>query len=164
VPNTIWLAGQRITADALNDMFLSGVQVLNSAFSLASSASVYTAISFSSILGASDTSMWSISNPTRLVAPHAGTFNIHGHVVWPGTLAAADGRAELRISGSGTAAPGARLNITRGSAGNAAAALSGQVIFTAAGQYVELVANQNSGVSTSLIASLGMTRAHYSTS
>lgn len=164
MPNTIWLAGQRITADALNDMFLSGVQVLNSSFSLASSSSVYTAVSFSSILSATDTSMWSISNPTRLVAPHAGTFNVHGYVVWPGTLSSADGRAELRISGSGTAATGGRLNMTRGSAGNGAAVLSGQVIFTAAAQYVELVANQNSGSSNSLTVAFGMTRAHYSTS
>ncbi len=151
-------AGQRITAGALNDLIPPSVQAVNSSFSLASAASAYTAAAYTGEASINVASMWTIGQPTRLVGPTAGTYQVHGFVVWPGALGTADGRGEFRVNGSATAAPTARLGVERGSTGNAASVASGTVVFTAAGQYVELYLNQNSGATTSLIVSMGITR------
>lgn len=161
--NTVWAAGQRITAAALNDMWPSSAQVVASGFSVPSHASNYTAVTWASAAMAYPSSMWASGNPTRLIAPTAGTYIVHGGITWPGTLSTADARGELRLNGSGTAATTARVQTQRGSTGNFGATLSGTLIFTAAGQYVELYFNQASGVAVSIAATLGMTRASYAT-
>ncbi|MEU9415151.1 hypothetical protein [Streptomyces sp. NPDC048272] len=133
--------------------------------SLASSAGTYFALSFTSggLAMSNRTGMYSSGQPTRLVMPLAGTYVLDGYIIWPGTLSTAEGRGELRLNGSGTAATTARVNITKGSVGNAPAAISGRVIATAPGQYLELFGNQASGSSVSLTVALGITRVSAST-
>lgn len=162
--NTTWLAGQKITASALNDLFPSSVQVINLGYSQPSHASNYTALSWASVSSATSASMWSASTPTRLIAPTAGTYLVHGGITWPGGLAAQDARGEFRLNGSGTASTTARMATQRGSVGACQSVCSGVVVFTAAAQYVELYLNQNSGGALSLSATLGMTRMSYATS
>lgn len=156
------LAGSRILASDLQPA--PSVQVFTNVYSLASSAGTYSAVNFASVQYAGDLTMWSVANPSRLVAPTAGTYLVHGYVVWPGTLSASDGRTEFRLNGSGTQAPGARGSMARGSSGSAAAVLSGTLTFTAAAQYAELYLNQNSGSACSMIVGWGMTRISLATS
>jgi hypothetical protein len=164
VTNTTWLAGQTITAAALNDMFPSSVQVVTASFAVPSHASNYTAVTWTSAAPAYPASMWVAGTPTRLIAPTAGTFLVHGGATWPGGLSTADARGEIRLTGSGTASTTARVQTQRGSNGGIASVLSGVVIFTAAGQYAELFFNQNSGGSLNITATFGMTRVSYATS
>lgn len=163
MPNTTWLAGQRITADALNDMLPSSVQATTASFSVPNHPSTYTAVSWSAAAPIYPASMWVIGAPTRLVAPTAGTYIVHGGATWPGTLSTADARGEIRLTGSGTGATTARVQTQRGSTGGIASVCSGVVIFTAAGQYAELVLNQNSGVAVVITATFGLTRVSYAT-
>jgi hypothetical protein len=134
------------------------VQTLNSAFNLASNASNYTALNLGAVMSSNRAGMWASGQPTRLVAPTAGTYAVGGVIVWPGTLGSADGRAEFRVNGSSSPSSTARFSIARGSAGNAPAVASGYLVFTAAGQYAEVHANQNSGSTASLIVAVGMHR------
>lgn len=164
MPNTVWFAGQRITADALNDLFPSSVQVVAPSFSQPSHASNYTVFTWASVSSATSASMWSAGTPTRLIAPTAGTYIVHGGITWPGGLSTQDARGEFRLNGSGVASTTARMATQRGSVGACQSVCSGVVVFTAAEQYVELFLNQNSGGSLSLSATLGMTRVSYATS
>lgn len=133
------------------------VQTLNSSFSLSSHATNYTALNLGSVVSANRSGMWAGGQPTRLVAPAAGTYAVGGVIIWPGTLGSADGRAEFRVNGSGTPSSSARFSVTRGSSGNAAATASGYLVFTAAGQYAEVYANQNSGSTlTGMSVAVGM--------
>lgn len=162
-----WVVGEVVTAAYMNaeirDQFtgmvgiLCATQLLAPSFSLPSHASNYTAVTWASIASSNDTSMWSSGQATRLVAPRAGTYILHGGITWPGTLGSADGRAELRVNGGGTAITTAKCGTQRGSAGNMQSTISGVAVFTAAGQYIEIHANQNSGSAVSLAATFGMT-------
>lgn len=163
MPNTSWTAGQRITASALNDMFPSSVQAVTAGFSLTNHISTYFAVSWTSAAPIYPSSMWTVGQPTRLVAPSAGTYVVHGGITWIGTLSTADARGEIRLNGSGTAVSTARVQTQRGSNGGQASTMSGVVIFTAAGQYAELYLNQNSGSNFSVSATFGMTRVSYAT-
>lgn len=136
--------------------------VYNTAASLASHASTYFAIPWTGLRSSNRSGMWSAGSTTRLVVPLTGTYLMDGVVVWPGTLGSSDGRGEIRING--TPAPDARVNIARGSGGNAAAIIGGRVIVTA-GQYLELFLNQSTGSTvTGIIANMGMTRLTANTS
>ncbi|MFB7647120.1 hypothetical protein ACFC0S_16710 [Streptomyces sp. NPDC056084] len=134
------------------------VQAYNGSVTLTSSASAYTALNLGAVTSSNNASMWSSGQPTRLVAPTPGTYAVMGAIVWPGLLGSADGRAEVRLNGSATGSNTARFSIARGSNGNAAASASGTVIFTAAGQYLEVYANQNSGGSLNVAIGVGMNR------
>lgn len=164
MPNTSWLAGQRITASGLNDLIPLSTQLYVASQSISSHASNYTAVSFTDVLSSNDSDMWSVSNPTRLVAPHAGTYQLHGILTWPSGLSSSDGRGEFRVSGSGTAITSAKVSTVRGSSGNCIGAVSGVVVFTADSQYVEMYVNQNSGGSLNITCSLGMSRVSFATS
>ncbi|MCY0930779.1 hypothetical protein OTB20_32240 [Streptomyces sp. H27-H1] len=161
--NTTWYAGQRLTADALNDMWPSSVQATTASFSVPTAPSAYTAVPFTAAAPIYPSTMWLIGAPTRLVAPTEGTYVVHGGITWPGTLSTADARGEIRFNGSGTAVTTARVQTQRGSTGGMGATMSGTVIFTAAAQYIELYVNQNSGVSVVITAAFGMTRISYAT-
>jgi hypothetical protein len=136
------------------------VQTYNSGASLNTHATTYFSLNLGGIISSNRTGMWSSGNPTRLVAATPGTYAVTGAIVWPGTLGSADGRAEFRLNGSGTASNTARFSIARGSPGNAPAVASGTVIFTAAGQYLEVYGNQNSGTNMTgtLAVCVGMNR------
>jgi hypothetical protein len=136
------------------------VQTYNGSVTLNSSSSTYFSTNLGGITSSNRSGMWSSGNPTRLVAPTAGTYAVTGSIIWPGTLGSADGRAELRLNGSGVESNTARFSIARGSVGNAPAVASGTVIFTAANQYLEVYANQNSGTNMvgTLAVALGMSR------
>ncbi|WP_329114428.1 hypothetical protein [Streptomyces sp. NBC_01353] len=169
-----WVVGEVVTAAYMNAEIrdqmtgLVGIfcstQVIATAFSLPSHASNYTAISWASIASSNDTSMWSSGAATRLVAPRAGTYILHGGITWPGTLGANDARTELRINGGGSTITTAKAGTQRGSTGNMQSTISGVAVFTAASQYIELVCNQNSGGSISLAATFGMTCVSQATS
>lgn len=161
--NTLWTAGQTIRASYLNDMWPSSVQATTASFAVPNHASNYTAVSWSAAAPIYPATMWVIGAPTRLVAPTAGTYVVHGGATWPGTLSTADARGEIRLNGSGTAATTAKVQTQRGSTGAQQSTISGVLIFTAAAQYAELVFNQNSGVSVSIAATFGMTRVSYAT-
>lgn len=153
----LFAAGQRVTAGALNNALPIHCGVTASAFSLPSSASVYTAVSFTAQTSSNTTGMWALASPTRLVAPTAGTYDISGVVTWPATLSTSDGRGEFRVNGSGTAITTGKVSIVRGSGGNATGVASGSVVL-AAGDYMELYVNQGSGSTCSLIVALTLTR------
>ncbi|WP_328313077.1 hypothetical protein OG432_24360 [Streptomyces sp. NBC_00442] len=134
------------------------VQTYNGSVTLTTSPSAYTALNLGAQISANQPGMWSAGQPTRLVATTPGTYAVMGAIVWPGLLGSADGRAEVRLNGSGVGSNTARFSIARGSNGNAAASASGTVIFTAAGQYLEVCANQNSGGSLNVAIGVGMNR------
>lgn len=159
----VFAAGQRVTAGALNNALPVHCGVTVSSFSLPTSASAYTAVSFTAQSSSNTTGMWSAASPTRLVAPTAGTYDLSGVVTWPATLASSDGRGEFRVNGSATAITTGKVSIVRGSGGNATGVASGTAIL-AAGDYIELYVNQNSGSTCSLIIALAMTRVSTATS
>ncbi|WP_331445873.1 hypothetical protein [Streptomyces xanthochromogenes] len=134
------------------------VQAYNGSVALTSSPTVYTALNLGAQISANQPGMWSSGQPTRLVATTPGTYAVTGAIIWPSLLGSVDGRAEVRLNGSGTGSNTARFSIARGSSGNSAAAASGTVIFTAAGQYLEVYANQNSGGSLNVAIGVGMNR------
>jgi hypothetical protein len=140
------------------------VGVINTSASLASHATNYFAISWSGTTSSNRGGQWAAGNPTRVQALYAGTYELAGNIIWPGTLGSAIGRAEVRLNGTGTSSNTARFNTMYGSSGNSAAVIAGSVIFTAPG-YLEVYANQNSGTTiTALIASLTMRRVSSATS
>ncbi|MFK0182291.1 hypothetical protein ACIQVR_40775 [Streptomyces xanthochromogenes] len=134
------------------------VQAYNGSVTLTTSPTVYTALNLGAVISSNRSGMWSAGQPTRLVATTPGTYAVTGAIIWPSLLGSVDGRAEVRLNGSGTGSNTARFSIARGSSGNSAAAASGTVIFTAAGQYLEVYANQNSGGSLNVAIGVGMNR------
>lgn len=164
MPQTSWPAGGRITASGLNDMIPPSLQLSRGSAAIATSPTTYTAVSFDTVASQNLASLWSNSQPTRIVAPYPGTFQIHGGITWPATLGTADGRAEVRFNGTGTPVATSRCGTQRGSTGNMQSTFSGVVVFTAAGQYVEIFANQNSGVSINIAVTFGMTRVSFASS
>lgn len=149
-------AGQRVTAQALNDALPVLVGVTTGGFVIPASSSVYTAIQWSAQSSSNSSGMWSPVNPTRLFAPTDGTYALGGFVNWPGTLGANDARGQFAVNG-GSAITTAKVDTVRGSSGNITGAISGSVVMTA-GQYLEMVLNQNSGASVTVIAALYMSR------
>ena len=139
------------------------VQVYQSSFGLTSHLTTYYALSFASQASSNYSGMWSAGNPTRLVAPTAGTYSVNGHIVWPSSLGTNAGRAEFRQNGSGTAAPYAHVGTMLGSTGNDASVASGILIFTSPG-YVEVYANQDTGGTVNVTCSFGMHRISTATS
>lgn len=139
------------------------VGVNSSGYNLGSSATAYGAITYTSITSSNRGGMWSSGQASRILAPLPGTYELGGVLSWPSQLGSADGRAEFRLNGSGTGSATARWNTIRGSSGNSSSVASGTVIFTSAG-YLEVYANQNSGNTVSLIASVTMRRISAATS
>ncbi|MFI9005108.1 hypothetical protein [Streptomyces sp. NPDC053541] len=164
MPQTSWAAGQRITAGGLNDLIPPSIQLVQPSTSIPVGANTYTPVPFASVAQTNTPSMWSAGQPTRLVAPYAGTFLLHGFIGWPGTLGTADARGEFRTNGSATPIATAKCGTQRGSTGNMASTLSGVVIFTAAAQYVELYLNHAAAGAVAISATLGMTRVSFATS
>ncbi|MFD0353520.1 hypothetical protein ACFVHW_07185 [Streptomyces sp. NPDC127110] len=162
-----WVVGEVVTAAMMNAEVraqftgLVGLfcctQVTTSSFAIPSHASNYTAVQFSSIASSNDTSMWSGGNPTRLVAPRAGTYLVHGGISWPSGLGTNDARSEFRYNGTGTTISTARVGTQTESSGNCQSTASGVIVFTTASHYVEWYCNQNSGASLNVGVTLGMT-------
>lgn len=157
MPDPVVQPGQTITADAINSLVAPHVQVYNPSFSIPNGSSTYTACSFSSALSSNTASMWAIGQPTRLIAPTAGVYLLHGGLIWTGALGTADGRGEIRPNGLSTPATGARVGTQRGSGGNMQSTVSGSVVL-AAGGYIELYLNTQAAVSVAVAATLGITR------
>ncbi|MFH9728300.1 hypothetical protein ACH4M4_35880 [Streptomyces sp. NPDC017254] len=149
--------GQTITADPINGLVQPHVQAVAGAATVPSGASTYTAVTFTSTISGNTSSMWAAGQPTRLIAPAAGVYLIHGGVTWPGALSTADARGEIRANGSASPATGTRVGSQRGSAGNMQVAATGTVVL-AAGGYIELYLNTQSGSSISAVVTLGITR------
>lgn len=134
------------------------VQTFNGNASLAAGGTTnYFALNLGGQVSGNTSGMWASGNPTRLVVPTAGTYEMNGVIIWQGSLGATDGRAEFRLNGSGTGSLTARFNTIRGSAGNSASVASGTLVFTAPG-YVEVFANQNTGATISLSIAVGLKR------
>ncbi|MGW6395402.1 hypothetical protein ACWFR1_34040 [Streptomyces sp. NPDC055103] len=157
MPDPVVLPGQTITADTINGLVAPHIQVYNPTFSIPSGGGTYTACSFSSALSSNHASMWTIGQPTRLVAPSAGVYLLHGGIIWTGALSTFDGRGEIRPNGLSTPATGARVGTQRGSGGNMQSTVSGTVTL-AAGGYIELYLNTQAAVSVAVAATLGITR------
>ncbi|WP_435969301.1 hypothetical protein [Streptomyces sp. Qhu_M48] len=149
--------GQTIYSDPINALVQPHVQASVGSFNVPSGGSTYTAVAFTSTLSGNTASMWSVSQPTRLIAPTAGVYLIHGGVIWAAALGAADARGEIRANGSGTPAPGTRVSTQRGSTGNMQATATGTVTL-AAGGYIELYLNTQSGSTIAATTTLGITR------
>ncbi|MES9804915.1 hypothetical protein [Streptomyces cinereoruber] len=156
MPTPIVYAGQVLRAATINDLVDPHVQA-GSSFVVPAGSSLYSACAFTSVLSGNEASMWSASAPTRLVAPVAGVYSVHGGITWPGTLGAADARGEIRANGASTPAPGTRIGTQRGSTGNMQVAASGALVL-AAGEYIELYLNTQSASPVTATVSLGMTR------
>lgn len=117
--------------------------------SLASHATNYFALPFDAKVASGGGTSWSAtSNPSRVTVPKAGTYDLSGQIVWPGTLGTNEGRAEIRVNGVLTTFRN-RFSTERGSVGNATSVLSGLEVL-AAGDYVEIFANQGSGSTNAL--------------
>lgn len=112
----------------------------SSTSSLGSSGAVGT-VSWPSMSGAGAATMWSAGNPSRIVAPYAGTMTISATVAW-GTSNTGD-----RVVGvlfGGTLYPLASGAITY--TGSFGPTTSGTASFVmTAGQYVEIQVGQTSG-------------------
>lgn len=119
--------------------------------SLASSASTYFALPFTSAQSASGAIGWSAgSNPSRITITVPGTYSILGTIIWPSNLAAAIGRARIQINTS--TITNTYFSSVNGSSGNFAGTVAGAEVLNA-GDYLEVYANQNAG-STFTITSL----------
>ncbi|MFE0651064.1 hypothetical protein ACFVZH_20985 [Streptomyces sp. NPDC059534] len=161
--NTTTLSPDRWDGSAWTTTEQPTGSVYNASASLASHASTYFAVTWTGLRSSNRTGMWSAGNPTRLVMPVPGTYLLDGVIVWPGALGSADGRGEVRVNGA--AVVDGRVNIGRGSVGNASAIIGGRVIATAGGQYVEVFLNQNTGSTVNgLICNFGITRLTANTS
>ncbi|MYV64432.1 hypothetical protein GT043_00305 [Streptomyces sp. SID2131] len=157
MPDPVVLPGQTIKAEAINGLVAPHVQVYNPTFSIPNGTGTYTACSFSSTLSSNTPSMWASGQPTRLVAPTAGVYLLHGGLIWTAALGSTDGRGEIRANGVAAPTSGSRVGTQRGSAGNMQSTISG-VVTLAAGAYIELFLNTQAAVSVAVAATLGMTR------
>ncbi|MBB4987501.1 hypothetical protein [Streptomyces nymphaeiformis] len=157
MPDPIVLSGQIITPDIINGLVQPHVQVVAGAFAVPAGASTYTPVAWASTLSGNHAPMWSLAQPTRLIAPSAGVYLIHGGVTWPGALGTSDARGEIRANGSASPSLGTRVGSQRGSAGNMQAAASGTVTLTAGG-YVELYLNTQAATAITATVTLGITR------
>ncbi|MFF0426916.1 hypothetical protein ACFYUJ_21190 [Streptomyces sp. NPDC004520] len=157
MPDPIVQPGQTVRAGPINTLVQPHVQALATAFAVPSGAGTYTACAFASTLSGNHTGMWTAGQPTRLIAPAAGVYLIHGGITWPGALGTADARGEIRIGGASTPAPGTRVGSQRGSAGNMQVTASGSVQL-AAGGYIELYLNTQSASAITAVVTLGITR------
>lgn len=133
------------------------IQMSNPSVSLASHSTNYFALNLGAQISSNVPGMWNVGNPTRLVAPTAGTYRVSGVIVWQGTLGSQDGRAEFRTNGSSLSSTTARFTTMHGSNGNAASTASGVLIFSAPG-YAEVYANQNTGSTVAMTVAVGMER------
>ncbi|MFE5895827.1 hypothetical protein ACFQ67_00100 [Streptomyces sp. NPDC056488] len=156
MPTPIVYAGQVLRASTINDLIDPHIQAAAS-FVVPSGAGTYTACVFGSVLSGNEAGMWSAAQPTRLVAPVAGVYMVHGGIAWPNALSTADARAEIRPNGTGVAASGTRVGTQRGSAGNMQVTASGTIVM-AAGEYIELFLNTQSGSAITATVTLGITR------
>ncbi|MFD4320103.1 hypothetical protein [Streptomyces sp. NPDC058548] len=157
MPDPIVYAGQTAKAGPINALVQPHVQAVVASFNVPSGASTYTPVAYTSTLSGNTSSMWGAGQPTRLIAPTAGVYLIHGGVTWPGALSTADARGEIRANGSGSPSPGTRVGSQRGSAGNMQVTASGTVTL-AAGGYIELYLNTQSGSTIPAAVTLGITR------
>lgn len=140
------------------------VGLLNNSASIASHATNYFALNWAATTSSNRGGQWAIGTASRVTALLAGTYDLTGLIVWPGTLGTATARAEIRLNGSGTSSNTARFNTMFGSSGNSVSVLAGTVIFTTGG-YLEVYVNQNSGSTlTGVIASMTMRRISAATS
>lgn len=133
------------------------IQTYNSAVNLASHLTNYFSLNLGGQLSSNVPGMWNGANPTRLVAPTAGTYAVDGLILWQGSLGNQDGRAEFRMNGSSVGSNTARFTTMHGSNGNAASTASGVLVFGAPG-YAEVFANQNTGSTVTLTVAVGMKR------
>jgi hypothetical protein len=137
------------------------MMVVTGAPTLLSHASTYYALPWSARVAGSGAATWSSgTNPSRITVSKAGTYSVAGRITWQSTLAAADGRAEVRINGVQSTS---RFNIQRGSGGNASSVCAGYEVLQA-GDYIEVWANQNSGSSVGLGTQFGIHRVSGATS
>ncbi|GGR38011.1 hypothetical protein GCM10010497_46150 [Streptomyces cinereoruber] len=157
MPDPIAYPGQTIPAAHINSLVQPHVQALVSAFTVPTGSSTYTPVAFTGTLSGNHSGMWAPAQATRLVAPTAGVYLIHGGITWPGSLSTADARGEIRANGAGTPALGTRVGTQRGSAGNMQVTATG-VVTLAAGGYIELHLNTQSGSNISAVVTLGITR------
>ncbi|MFF5790258.1 hypothetical protein ACFY8P_35460 [Streptomyces sp. NPDC012693] len=157
MPDPVVYAGQAIREGPINAMVAPHVQAQVGSFSVPTGASTYTAAAFTTTLSGNHASMWSLAQPTRLIAPSAGVYLVHGGVIWPAALGAVDARGEIRVSGASTPAPGTRVGTQRGSGGNMQVTAVGTVTLVAGG-YVEIYLNTQSGSNIAAGVTLGITR------
>lgn len=139
------------------------IQTYNSTVNLPSHLTNYFSLNLGGQISGNVSGMWDSANPTRLIAPTAGTYAVDGLILWQGSLGSQDGRAELRQNGSSVGSNTARFTTMHGSNGNAASTASGVLIFTAPG-YAEVYANQNTGATVTLTVAVGMRRISMSVS
>lgn len=157
MPDPVVFAGETVEADDINNLVAPHVHCHVGSFSVPSGASTYTPVAYTSTLSSNTSSMWNVGQPTRLVAPTAGVYLLHGGMLWPGTLSTFDGRGEVRANGVSTPTPGSRVGTQRGSSGNMQSTISGIVVL-AAGGYIELYLNTQAGVAVAPAVTFGMTR------
>lgn len=150
-------AGQRVTAQALNDALPVSVGVTTSTFNFASSASTYYPAAFTAQSSSNSSGMWSLSDPTKIYLPTDGTYTLSGYTNWPGTLGSGDGRGQFLLNGGSTPIATAKCDTVQGSGGNVTGSISGWVVGHA-GDYIQVVFNQNSGTSCTLVVALSVTR------
>lgn len=153
----LFLAGQRVTAQDLDDALPIQVGVTTTSFSLTSNVSTYYPVSFTAQSSSNTTGMWSVSDPTKLYLPTDGTYTVQGYTNWPATLGSNDGRGQFLLNGTGSPIVTAKCDTVAGSTGNITGAITGWVVGHA-GDYIQLVMNQNSGSACTLTVALVMTR------
>ncbi|MFE9737347.1 hypothetical protein [Streptomyces sp. NPDC006477] len=149
--------GQTLLADPINALVQPHVQANVGSFSVPAGASTYTAVIFTATLSSNTASMWTAGQPTRLIAPTAGVYLVHGGIIWPAALSTSDARGEIRANGSASPSAGTRVSTQRGSAGNMQAAASGIVVL-AAGGYIEIYLNHQNASAIAAAVTLGITR------
>lgn len=149
--------GQTIYSDPINGLVAPHVQATVGSFSVPAGASTYTAVVFTSTLSSNTASMWNSGAGSRLVAPTAGVYLVHGGVIWPAALSTSDARGEIRANGSASPAPGTRVGTQRGSAGNMQVTASGIVVL-AAGEYIQIYLNTQNASAIAAAVTLGITR------
>ncbi|MFB7031704.1 MULTISPECIES: hypothetical protein [unclassified Streptomyces] len=155
-PTPVAYPGQNVKAEDLNGLVQPHVQATVGSFVVPTGAALYTAVAFTGTLTGNHSGMWVPAQSTRLVAPSAGVYLVHGGATWPGALNTADARGEIRIGGGGVA-PGTRVSTQRGSSGGMQSVATGTVALPAGG-YIEIFFNTQSGSNITISATLGITR------
>jgi hypothetical protein len=122
---------------------------------LASHATSYFAMPFSTKVSSSGGTSWSSSsNPSRITVPKAGTYAVSGRAIWPGALGTADARGEVHVNGAQALT---RFSTERASGGSMSSVCAGMEVLNA-GDYVEIFFNQNSGSTLTVPVQFGLYR------
>jgi len=151
----VWITGEVVTAGSLNTYVRLNLQELGNAPFCRAYSTVNrladNAVSTPLVLDAErqdNTAIHNTGSPTRLTAPTAGAYALAGSLVFAGAAGGTQRSAILRVNGGATVAQ----QDTNPNGANNTSVATATIYRLAAGDYVELLAYQNSGAAINVNA------------